>query len=300
MDAGNKAVHQPVLVQEVLDALNPRSKGIYADLTLGGGGHGRALLEASRPDGYLLGLDRDAEILEIARKALGDFAGRFHARQGNFSRAAEVFSDYVGRIEGVVMDLGVSSFQLDQGQRGFSIFKDAPFDLRMDASQKFSGRELVNEGKPEDLLYAIGRLGDEPRAKAIVKAIVNERQKRPLLHTSDIRNIVEQVYGRKGGKIHPATKTFQGLRMVVNRELESLQEGLEAGFQLLGIAGRMAVISFHSGEDRVVKAFFQERGKQGDGKVLSRKPYKPSGREVSRNRRSRSASLRVLEKLETR
>jgi 16S rRNA (cytosine1402-N4)-methyltransferase len=166
----------------------------------------------------------------------------------------------------------------------------------MDPGQAFSARELVNRGRREELLSALQELGEEPRAEAIVKAILEERRKRPLLHTSDIRSIVEKIYGRRGGRIHPATRTFQALRMAVNREIDHLREGLEAAFRLLRGGGRMAVISFHSGEDRIVKTCFKELTGSGEANLVTRKPVRPGPAEVKRNRRSRSARLRVIEK----
>lgn len=289
-------LHQPVLLLETMDALQPESGGVYADLTLGGGGHAEALLERSSPDGFLLGLDQDPEILVETRRFLEAYKNRTRIEQGNFRKASRIFEAYLGSIDGVIMDLGLSSFQLDRACRGFSLFKDGPLDLRMDTTLHFTGQDLVNRGQPEELLHAVGVLGEEPKAKAIVKAILEERQVRPLLHTFDIRRIVEKVYGRKGGRIHPATRTFQGLRMTVNEEVESLGEGLQEAFRLLKKGGRLAVISFHSGEDRIVKVSFKEQAGRGGAGLLTRKPIRPGADEVRRNRRSRSARLRVLEK----
>lgn len=292
-DEPRRPVHQPVLLEEVVESLRIAPGGLYADLTLGAGGHAVAVLERSAPDGFLLGLDCDAEILIEAQSVLKAFENRIQIEQGNFSKAVEIFESHIGKADGVIMDLGLSSLQLDRAGRGFSIQRDGPLDLRMDQKQKESAQELVNQGLPEDLLFAISRLGEEPKARAIVKAIVEERKKRPILHTSDLRSLVEQVYGRRGGKIHPATRTFQGLRMMVNREPENLALGLEGAFKLCKRGGRMAVISFHSGEDRIVKGFMKERS---EGAMVSRKPIRPGVAEVRRNRRSRSARLRIMEK----
>ena len=289
-------VHLPVLKEACLEGLRPRNGGVYADLTVGGGGHAEALLDASTPDGFLLGLDRDPEILAFAQRRLDRFGGRFRLEQGDFAQADTFFASHLGRVDGVIMDLGLSSWQLDRAERGFSIYKDGPLDLRMDPGQAFSGRDLVNRGKKEELLFAVAVLGEEPRAEAVVEAILSERKKRPLLHTSDIRRLVEKVYGRRGGRIHPATRTFQGLRMLVNRELESLEEGLEAALRLLTEGGRLAVISFHSGEDRVVKRFCKARAAEGTVRIITPKPLRPGSEEVRRNRRSRSARLRIVEK----
>jgi len=289
-------LHVPVLLDECIEALRPKSGGTYADLTLGGGGHARALLEASAPDGIMLALDRDPEILELTRKSLHPYGARIFVNQGNFSDAAELFADQVGKVDGLLMDLGLSSFQLNRPERGFSVFHDGPLDMRMDPGQSFTGRDLVNRGSWEDLLFAIGSLGEETRAKAVVRSIMETRKIRPLLHTSDLRRIVEKVYGRKGGRIHPATKTFQGLRMMVNAETESLVKGLHAALTLARDGGRLAVISFHSGEDRLVKQFFTDAVARNKARWVNRKPIQAGKEEVRRNRRSRSARLRVLEK----
>jgi 16S rRNA (cytosine1402-N4)-methyltransferase len=295
-DENPKPVHVPVLLQACLDALRPRPGGTYIDLTLGAGGHARAILKASEPDGILFGLDCDGEILELARAALKAFENRIFVKQGNFRDAAEIFAEHVGRADGVIMDLGLSSYQLDRPERGLSLRHDGPLDLRLDGTQDFTGKDLVNKGDREELLHAIGRLGEEPRAKAIVKALLEEREKRPLLLTSDIRRLVEKVYGRKGGRIHPATRVFQGLRMRVNDEIESLSSGLAGAFRLLAPGGRFVVLAFHSGEDRVVKNFFGECDARGEAKRINKKPIRPDAAEIRSNRRSRSACLRILEK----
>lgn len=296
-NGNSKPVHVPVLLAEVVELLDPEPGKFFLDLTLGAGGHSRALLERIAPDGFLAALDRDAEIIEEARRNLAGFEDRYLIKQGNFSDAAVIFEEFVAKADGVIMDLGLSSLQLDHPDRGFSIRKDGPLDFRMDASQPYSARDLVNKGDPEELYTAIHDLGEEPKARAIVKAIVEERRKRPLLHTSDLRRLVEQVYGRKGGKIHPATRTFQGLRMKVNLEVESLEAGLVASFSLLRQGGRLAVISFHSGEDRIVKNGFATLVTRGEAGHVTRKPLTAGRDELRRNRRSRSARLRVIERL---
>ena len=295
----NDRVHEPVLVQEYIAYIHPISGMRYGDLTIGAGGTAEAVLEASAPDGMLFGLDQDPEILRIARERLVAHAGRLELEQGNFRNAAKIFSSYLGTVDGIVMDLGLSSYQLDTARRGFSIKEDGPLDFRMDPSQEFSAKDLVNHGSYDALLHAVGDLGEEPRAKTVVRAIIEARERRPLLHTSDLKSVIEQVYGRKGGRIHPATRAFQGIRMCVNREIESLEEGLVAAFRLLKPGGRLGVISFHSGEDRVVKQFARRLADAGQAEVITRKPIRPSDQEVRRNRRSRSARLRVLEKRDT-
>ncbi len=297
MSKPERDVHLPVLVDEVIEALEPRSGGILLDLTLGAGGHARALLDRSSPDGILFGLDQDPFVLAIAGKKLKEFEGRVTVRQGNFSEADSIFADVRGKIDGLLLDLGVSSLQLDDPGRGFSFRNDGPLDMRMDPGRTATAERFLNEAQRDELLHAVGVLGEEPRAKAIVRAILEERKKRPLFHTTDLRELVEQVYKRRGGRIHPATRTFQGIRMVVNAELESLEKGLSAAFSLLKEGGRLAVIAFHSGEDRIVKEFLKSRQAEGAVAPGPLKVVKPSAAEVRRNRRSRSARLRVSRRI---
>jgi len=286
-------VHKPVLVDEVLESLAPEGGGVYVDLTLGAGGHAEAILERSSPNGILLGLDQDPEILEIAKENLSSFGERVTIEQGNFTDAARIFSDHEGAIHGALLDLGLSSLQLDRPERGFSIKKDGPLDMRMNPDSAVTAEEFVNKASREELMHAVGVLGEEPRARAVVEAILDERQKRPLFRTSDLRELIEGVYKRRSGKIHPATRAFQGLRMQINREIESLGEGLEAALRLLRRGGRLAVVSFHSGEDRVVKEFFKARKSAGELSIVGGGIIRPTQAEVRRNRRSRSARLRV-------
>jgi 16S rRNA (cytosine1402-N4)-methyltransferase len=288
-----KDLHLPVLVGEVLEGLEPGRGGIFLDLTLGPGGHAEALLEQSPPATVLYGLDQDDLVLDAARARLGRFGDRIRIRKGNFRDADTIFAELVGRAAGVLFDLGISSFQLDRPERGFAIQKDGPLDMRMDTSARATAESFLNRSGRDALLHAVAELGEEPRAKAIVDAVLAERRVRPLLRTSDLREIVEKIYRRRKGRIHPATRTFQGIRMAVNAELEALQEGLAAALRLLAPGGRLAVISFHSGEDRIVKEFMKARQKE---RTMTMKPsgvIRPAQAEVRSNRRSRSARLRI-------
>jgi len=289
-------VHQPVLVDEVLECLQPEGGGIFIDLTVGGGGHAQALLERAPSDAVLYGLDRDREILQIAAGRLDQFGERCDLFHGNFSEVDVIFNELEKKAGGVLMDLGVSSLQLTRPERGFSFLNDGPLDMRMDPSTPVTAEDFINKAPREELYSALYHLGEEPRAKQVVEAILNERRKRPLLRTTDLKEIVEGVYKRRGGKIHPATRTFQGVRMAVNRELEHLSKGLAAAFGLLRPAGRLAVISFHSGEDRIVKEFLKARVRDGEADLLSKKVIRPTTRELRRNRRSRSARMRTARK----
>lgn len=289
-------VHQPVLVDEVLENLAPESGGVYVDLTLGAGGHAKAILERSSPDGILLGLDQDPEILEIAREKLSSFGERVFIEEGNFADAARIFASHEGRADGILFDLGLSSLQLDRPERGFSIKHDGPLDMRMNPNSAVTAEEFVNKANHDELMHAVKVLGEEPRAKAVVNAILDERRKRPLLSTSDLRELIEGVYRRRSGKIHPATRAFQGVRMQINEELKRLGEGLESALRLLKHGGRLAVVAFHSGEDRVVKEFLKGRKAAGELTIVGGGIIRPAVDEVRRNRRSRSARMRVARK----
>jgi len=289
-------VHEPVLLEEVIYFLQVANEQIHCDLTLGAGGHAEVILERSAPDGILYGLDRDSQILEIAGSRLERFGQRIRTRQGNAADAGIILSDVTGKADGVLFDLGVSSLQIDRPERGFSFQKDGPLDMRMDLSSPLTAETFLNTASRDQLIHAIGVLGEENRAGAVVNAILDERRKHRLLRTREVAEIVERIYGRRGGRIHPATRSFRGIRMVVNAELESLEKGLAAALKLLKNGGRLAVIAFHSGEDRIVKEFMKTRRSRGEISLLTRKVIKPGVAEIKRNRRSRSARLRVAVK----
>ncbi len=305
-------VHRPVMLGEVLEALRPRSGGRYVDGTLGGGNHAAAILTASAPDGFLFGSDRDSSAVEAARKRLAEFQGRFEVRQGKFSELADWIEQ--GSCDGVLLDLGVSSPQLDRPERGFSFQQDGPLDMRMDQGQAVTAATLVNDLSEIELAKIFWELGDEPAGRKYARAIVREREKSRFETTGGLARLIERLSPRRGSKIHPATRVFQSLRMAVNDEVREVKSGLAAAWNLLGPGGRMAVIAFHSVEDRVVKEFGRERGRdyavQGEMdlpefrvprppelKFVTRKPIAASEREVKENPRARSAKLRVMEKL---
>jgi len=310
-------LHKPVLVAEVLDALRPKPGGRYADGTVGGGGHAAAILAASSPDGWLFGCDRDGVAVEAARARLAEFAGRFEVRQGNFAELAEWLP--AGGCDGVLLDLGLSSAQLDAPERGFSFQHDGPLDMRMDAGQQRTAADLVNGASAEELAKLFWELGGERSARRFANAIVREREsgKAGFRTTRQLANLIEsRVAGspRAGRRTHPATKVFQALRLAVNDEIGSLKRGLDSSLTILKPGGRLAVITFHSLEDRVVKAFGRARARDyaftggvdvpelraprtPEVKWLTRRAIKPGAAEVAENPRSRSAQLRVIEKL---
>ena len=305
-------IHEPVLLEEVLEALSPVSGGLYVDGTVGGGGHSEAILEACSPEGRLVAFDRDDWALEAAAKRLARFGNRLELHREAFAGLAKLL---VKRpCDGVLLDLGVSSPQLDEAERGFSFQSDGPLDMRMDRRQPVTAEQLVNELEPEELAEVFWKLGGERKSRRIARAIVEQRSMQRLESTLQLAEVVERACPRRGARAHPATGVFQALRMAVNDELGQVERGLEAGWSVLKPGGRMAVITFHSGEDRAVKQFSRDLARpymvRGEvdlpelrepreplARELSRKAIKPSEAELDRNPRSRSAQLRVLEKI---
>ena len=301
------------MAAEVLAALKPQPNGRYADGTLGGAGHAARLLAASSPTGWLSGCDRDGVALEAARARLDEkFAGRFELRRGNFSELADWFAEK--SCDGVLLDLGVSSPQLDNAERGFSFQHDGPLDMRMDDRQPLTAAELVNGESAESLAKIFWEYGDERESRRFAKAIVHDRALRKFATTKQLAELIERLAPRRGKKSHPATKVFQALRIAVNDEIGSLKRGLDAAVKILKPGGRLVVITFHSLEDRVVKEFGRERTRDytfsgamdvpelrqpcvPELKWVSRKAILPGEIELKENPRARSAQLRVLEKI---
>jgi 16S rRNA (cytosine1402-N4)-methyltransferase len=309
-------VHLSVLLPEALEGLRVKAGGVYIDATLGGAGHTRALLEACAPDGRVYGVDRDPAALARAGETLADFGGRFRGLHGNFADVEALARDAgVAPVDGVLMDLGVSSDQLDTPERGFSFRFEGPLDMRMDPTRGVSAAEWLAAHTEEEIADTIYQLGEERQSRRIARAVVKAREAGDLNTTSDLAEVVERaVGGRKGARIHPATRTFQALRMAVNEELESIERGVESALRLLKDGGRLAVITFHSLEDRLVKQIFRRhegreeslyeggsvwRGEEPRGIRVTRKPVTASDAECAVNPRARSAKLRILEKGET-
>lgn len=303
------------MVAEVLTALQPKSGGRYVDGTVGGGGHAAVILEASAPAGWLTGCDRDAAAVDAARARLAAFAGRFEVRQGNFGDLADWLA--AGSCDGVLLDLGVSSAQLDLPERGFSFQQDGPLDMRMDRRQALTAAELINRASAEELARIFWELGGERESRRLARAILRERARQPFSRTRQLAEVIEaSVAGtpRAGRRAHPATKVFQALRLAVNDELGSLTRGLGAALKILKPGGRLAVITFHSLEDRLVKDFGRARARDytftggmdvpelreprtPELRWVTRKAIRPGAAELAANPRCRSAQLRVLEKL---
>ena len=315
---GVELPHRPVLYHEIIHALQLRNGGLYVDGTLGAGGHSAGILEASAPDGRLLGLDVDPQALELARKRLAPFGSRALLVQASYTTLGEQLKALGWQaVDGILLDLGVSSMQVDTPQRGFSFQVEAPLDMRFDPTNPLRAADLVNHLSEAELADLVFRYGEERHSRRVARAIIKAR---PLETTRQLAEVVARAAGpsRKGGRsgsesrIHPATRTFQALRIAVNRELEALETVLPQAVAALAPGGRLAVISFHSLEDRIVKQFFRREsqdclcpprqpvctcGHQATLIEITRHPIRPQDEEVEQNPRSRSARLRVAEKV---
>ncbi len=304
-------LHRPVLYQEIIHAIQPREGGRYLDATVGSGGHAAGLLQASRPDGRVLGLDLDPQAIELARRRLAEFGSRAVLVQNSYLHLDRELAELGWEsVAGVVFDLGVSSMQLDQPARGFSFQEDGPLDMRFDPATGQPASDLVNELPAQDLADLLFRFGEERSSRRIARAIVRAR---PLSSTLELAGVVSAALGgRRGRRTHPATRTFQALRIAVNDELGALEEVLPLAVQALEEGGRLAVIAFHSLEDRLVKRYFQKEardchcppevpacqcGHRASLKIVTRKPVRPTAGEMEANPRARSAKLRVAVKL---
>lgn len=293
--------HIPVMLDEVIEYLQIKKGQKYIDCTLGGGGYTKAILENG---GEVLGLEQDPKTLEIARRNLGEcpdryqtvpVPGSFKLINSNFSKLKEIAiqEDFVN-VSGIVFDLGFASFQIDDPERGLSFLQDGPLDMRLDPSLGVTAADLVNT-LPEKQLYELFRdVGGEQLSYEVAREISYVRRVLPFTKTNELREVIEKVYGSRKSHIHPATKVFLSLRIAVNTELENLKQALPQAFELLREGGRLVVVSFHSGEDRIVKQFIKEREEEMN--VLLKKPLKPGELEIERNPRSRSALLRAVAK----
>ena len=283
--------HTPVLPREVVDQLRPRSRRLYVDATVGGGGHATEILRASEPDGQLIGLDWDDEALAASRERLNEWGTRVRLVRANFvDLEAALISQGATAVDGIVFDLGVSSRQFDEPTRGFSFQQEGPLDMRMDRSQGVTAREVLHTTSEKDLADIFYLYGEERRSRSIAKRIVTARRRAPIETTTQLADLI----GPRHGKIHPATRVFQALRIYVNDELGNLKRGLDAATRLLKTGGRVVVISFHSLEDRIVKRYFRETPTL---RIVTRKPVTATEEEIEHNPRARSAKLRVAEKI---
>ena len=305
--------HVSVLLNECLDALNIKDDGIYVDCTLGGAGHSSHILQRLSKDGLLVGIDQDTDALKAAGERLKEYENK-KLVHNNFHNIDSILEELdIPKVDGILMDLGVSSYQLDEGERGFSYMKDAPLDMRMNRDREFSAYDVVNSYSMEDLWRIIRDYGEEKFAKRVAEFIVNRREEKPIETTLELVDIIKAAIPAKARREgpHPAKRTFQAIRIEVNGELEILNKAIEDGVNRLNKGGRMAIITFHSLEDRIVKLKFRELanpctcpkvfpicvcGKKPLVKLISRKAIDPSKEEVEENPRSRSAKLRVIER----
>ena len=309
-DRGESNPHQPVLYQLSLDSLQPLPAGRYVDATVGAGGHASGILERCAPDGLLLGLDLDEKALSIAEKRLERFGNRAILFRASYTQ----MEDFVARcgwtkVNGVFFDLGVSSMQLDMPEKGFSFMRDGPLDMRFNSQQSRSAELLVNQTSEKDLAEIIWKFGEERQSRKIARAICLAR---PISGTLHLANVITKALGNQRARQHPATRTFQALRMSVNDELVVILEGLKQAVAVLKPGGRLVVVTFHSLEDRLVKQFFKDESvdcicppgqpmctcKHRAGlRIITKHPLKPGREEVQQNPRARSAKLRVAERI---
>ncbi len=302
--------HTPVMVPEIMQALKTQPGGRYIDGTLGEGGHSKSILNAVEPGGQVLGLDADAEAISVATERLMEHGDAFLAINTNFRdiRATALRYEFVP-VHGVLFDLGVSSLQLDRESRGFSFRRSDPLDMRFSFDQQLTAADIVNEYAESELADLIFHLGEDRAARRIARLIV---QKRPINTSLELAELIEKVSPRRGKRMHPATRTFQAIRIAVNDELSALETALEQAVSLLGQGGRLAVISYHSLEDRIVKNFIRKQASDcicppgtpvcrcnhlATLKMISRRPLTPTDSEIETNQRSRSAKLRVAERI---
>lgn len=305
-------MHKSVLLAEVIQVLQPHAAGIYIDGTVGAGGHAAAILEASAPDGQLFGLDRDQSALKLAEQRLAEFGSRVHLVHSNFDQLRQVATQHnIPRAHGILLDLGISSMHVDQAERGFSFMADGPLDMRMDPTAGQTAADLVNHLPEKELADLLYQYGEERQSRRIARAIVKAR---PIRRTRELAQVIAGAAGgrREGskGRTHPATRSFQALRIAVNDELAALERALPQAINWLQPGGRLAVINFHSLEDRIVKQYFRQESQdcicppeqpvctcrhKATIDIITKRPITPSLQELDENPRARSAKLRVVE-----
>jgi 16S rRNA (cytosine1402-N4)-methyltransferase len=312
MASNNEPLHHlPVLYHDIIHALRPKSPGRYVDATVGAGGHASGILEASKPDGRLLGFDLDPQALVLADQRLSLYRGRYQLIQASYMTLLEQLARLSWEVvDGIVIDLGVSSMQLDTPKRGFSFREEGPLDMRFSPDQPLTAADLVNQMPEEELANILWKYGEEPQSRRIARAI---RQSRPLRTTTELADVILKAVGRPQGRLHPATRAFQAIRIAVNEELQAVETFLPQAIAALTPGGRLAVISFHSLEDRIVKQYFRQESRncicppqqpictcshRATLKEVNRRPIMAGEEETKENPRARSARLRVVEKLD--
>ncbi len=308
--------HKSVLLDETIENLNIKPDGIYVDGTLGGGGHAFEVCKRLSDKGRFIGIDQDAAAIAAATERLKDFSDKVTVVRNNYCNMKEELNKLgIDKVDGIVLDLGVSSYQLDTADRGFSYMADAPLDMRMDQRQEITARDIVNDYSEMELFYIIKDYGEDKFAKNIAKHIVRAREEKPIETTFELNEIIKAAIPMKQRAVggHPSKKTFQAIRIELNKELDVLKNTLDEMIDLLNDNGRICVITFHSLEDRIVKNIFRKNenpctcpsdfpvcvcGNKSKGKVVTRKPIIPSEEELEYNRRSKSSKLRVFERQE--
>lgn len=293
-------MHQSVMLEEAISSLNLKHGAVAVDGTLGGGGHSREILNRILPGGKLIGIDADSEAIKLAAQGLKNFSPSIILVNDNFRNIDNILAKVgIKSVDAILLDLGISSFQIEDGSRGFSIKSDSRLDMRMDKNIKASAYDIVNRYREDDLADLIYKYGEERYARNIARHIKEARSKKPVETTAELSEIIKRCVGYRyrNQKIDPATRTFQALRIAVNDELGSLEEGLKKSVFWLNKGGRIVVIAFHSLEDRIVKNLFKGYSNLGVLKILTKKPLTPTREEVMRNPRSRSAKLRVAERI---
>jgi len=287
--------HIPVMLKEVTEMLQPRQDGIYVDATVGLGGHAEGILRNSGGC-TLIGIDKDDKAIEIAAERLKEYSNVYLVRDSFSNMKAVVNGLGFSRVSGILLDAGVSTLHLKAEGRGFSFSKDEPLDMRMDQSQDLTAEKVVNGYSQFDLADVIWKYGEERFSRKIARAIVHARNKKPVRSCRELAEIIEKAIGRKG-RIHPATRTFQAIRIEVNRELEELSTAIRSGAELLDRGGKFCILAYHSLEDRIVKNAFKKLAKEGLFNIITKKPLVPCQQEQKQNPSSRSAKLRVGERI---
>ena len=296
----SKTIHIPVMLNEIIEYLRPKNGDIFVDGTIGLGGHSQVILKMLGKQGRLIGLDRDQKALALAKEKLEPFSSQSEFIYSNFINIDEVLDNLeISAVDGILLDLGVSSLQLDDPQRGFSLRVDGPLDMRMDQNAHISAYDLVNSLSEKEIVSILKDFGQERWAYRIARKIVENRVKNPIETTRDLRHIIMRAmpFKRKRERKHPAIRSFQAFRIAVNRELEALEIALDKCIRYLKPYGRIGIVSFHSLEDKIVKEKFRSCSKEGKLKLVVKKPLRPSEDEVAKNSRSKSARLRIAERI---
>jgi len=290
-----KIYHTPVLINEAIDLLDIKKEDIVMDCTIGEGGHSEKILSHVNKFGHLYGIDRDKETLDTAKKRLSSIKTNFTLIHGNFADILNITKEHnVTGVNKIIVDLGISSLQIEIEERGFSFKREGPLDMRMNREERTTALEIINSFPEYEIADIIYKYGEERFSRKIAKKIVNYRKLKTIKTTTELAEIIKKAYPHKWQKIHPATRTFQALRIKVNKELENLEKFLESFPQILAKNGRIAIISYHSLEDRLIKTYFKQ---SEELHILNKKVIKPTPEEISRNPRSRSAKLRGAKKL---